>query len=205
ADGSQVIVPLIFVEEATDVNPAAGNVAHADTDAPVVNIERGSALLPLVGGGTELGDFLSFELEPDILPSGASRGFTIGYVSDVEAVDSIPATPDASACPVNELFLVTIDSDVGGAPFLRGDADGNGTHNVVDAVILLQVLAGSRAAPFPGCLDILDANGDGVRDVTDGTFLLDFIILRGAAVLPAPYPGCAAPAGTTCTESNCQL
>ena len=203
-DGSQVIVSLIYAEEGgADVTPGAGNAASAATEAPVTNIERGAALLPLVrsGTGSDLGDFLSFELNPDILPSGATGGFTIGYVSDLDVVDTIPATP-AEDCPANEFFLATVDEADEGSAFLRGDADGNGSHNVVDVVIMLQVLAGSRSAPFPNCLDILDSNGDGSLDVTDATFLLDFVILRDAPVLAAPYPNCA-PTGTSCTESNC--
>ncbi len=69
--------------------------------------------------------------------------------------------------------------------FLRGDASGDGTVDMNDAIAIVRLLfAGGIAA---SCYDALDANDDGRVDISDAVFDLLFLF-TGRVSLPAPYP-----------------
>lgn len=69
--------------------------------------------------------------------------------------------------------------------FVRGDASGEGTVDISDAVSVLNYLfLGGQARC---CSDALDANDDGAIDIGDPVFALNFLFLGGARI-PAPYP-----------------
>ena len=73
------------------------------------------------------------------------------------------------------------------ATFFRGDADGNETRELTDAVVVLEFLFQSGAAP--SCLAAADSNDDDVIDISDPILLL--FSLFGGTVTPAPpYPDC---------------
>jgi hypothetical protein len=80
---------------------------------------------------------------------------------------------------------------LGGTPgtaeprFIRGEVDQNGTVGLTDAIVTLNYLFLSGAAP--ACLDAADANDDGKVDITDPIYLLKHLFLSGTAP-PAPYP-----------------
>ena len=77
----------------------------------------------------------------------------------------------------------------GQVPFLRGDADGDGTFNgLSDGIYILthQFLGG----PPPPCLESADADDDAVfNGLIDAIFVLTHQFLGGPAPAP-PYPEC---------------
>lgn len=111
--------------------------------------------------------------------------------------------PDA--CDITSGLEADIDGD--GLPdsceqFLRGDANGDGTVNVTDAVrVLFALFAGG--VPL-SCESAGDVNDDDALDVSDAVTLLNHLFVTGVAV-PAPYPGCGVdptPGLLSCVEAQ---
>lgn len=73
----------------------------------------------------------------------------------------------------------------GGPTFLRGDANGDCTVNVADAVAILNNLFGGGEEP--ACLDAADVDDDGAVVITDPVNLLNFLFSGGPAPA-APGP-----------------
>lgn len=74
--------------------------------------------------------------------------------------------------------------------FVRGDADGSGTVNLSDAVLILADLF--RGLPAPAaCRDALDADDSGLVDISDAIYSLDVLFL-GIGAIPEPYPDAGA-------------
>ena len=71
--------------------------------------------------------------------------------------------------------------------FVRGDANGDGSVDMSDAVSILDCQFAGRGCG--GCLKASDVNGDHAVDISDATTLLNFLF-RGAKRPPAPYPRC---------------
>ena len=69
--------------------------------------------------------------------------------------------------------------------FVRGDADGNETVNISDAIAILQHLFQNR--PPARLPDAMDANDDGRIDISDPARLLIFLF-RGGERPPFPFP-----------------
>jgi hypothetical protein len=71
------------------------------------------------------------------------------------------------------------------APFRRGDANGDGTVDLSDAVaILTQLFLGGGD---PACEETADADASGARDITDAVSVLGYLFLGGETP-PAPGP-----------------
>jgi hypothetical protein len=74
-----------------------------------------------------------------------------------------------------------------GGSFLRGDANGDLSLDVSDAIQILFVLFRGR---FTDCKDALDANDDGKLDTTDAIRILDYLFRSGPEPAPPfPIPG----------------
>ncbi len=86
-----------------------------------------------------------------------------------------------------EASCTFICPDVGGARFVRGDADSSGTINLTDGVVPLNYLF-LGAAP-PACMDAADVDDSGDLQLTDAIYLFNWLFLGG------PEP--TAPTGTT--------
>ncbi len=69
--------------------------------------------------------------------------------------------------------------------FSRADGNGDGFHDLSDAVTMLFALFGGLQTD---CADALDADDDGDLAVTDAIRLLEHLF-RGGPDLPAPFPG----------------
>jgi hypothetical protein len=81
-----------------------------------------------------------------------------------------------------------------GAPFVRGDANGDGSTNLADAVYILQRLF--AAGPAIACLDAGDANDDESVNLADAIYLLQGLFANGPPI-PPPHPVCGEdPPGT---------
>jgi len=82
--------------------------------------------------------------------------------------------------------------------FIRGDCNDDGFVDVADGQRILGFLA--HGLMTPGCLAAADADDNGIVAVPDISFLLNFLLLGGAAPaspFPAPGPD-PTPTGTTC-------
>ncbi len=62
--------------------------------------------------------------------------------------------------------------------FRRGDADGNGTPEITDPIVVLNYLFQGGATPR--CLDAADADDNGEIEITDPIKILNFLFLAGA-------------------------
>lgn len=97
--------------------------------------------------------------------------------------------------PLRSLFLLLLCSAVfypagplHAVPFLRGDADANGTVEMADAVRIFGFLFLGTPRVLP-CKDAADANDSGNVDLSDGVTILSYLFLGGPE-LPPPFPGC---------------
>lgn len=89
--------------------------------------------------------------------------------------------------------------------FIRGDANGEGTVDLSDAVFLLTSLY-VPTSPAANCPAATDVNRDLVADLSDAVYLLSFLFVPGAPAPPSPYPNCGPdPLGTglECPASPC--
>jgi len=80
--------------------------------------------------------------------------------------------------PASNCSLVT------GPLFLRGDVNNDGSHQIVDAILILGYLFGSQAL---SCHDAADVNDNGSINLGDPVSLLNFLFGSGAQPAP-PYP-----------------
>ena len=85
------------------------------------------------------------------------------------------------------------DNDSNGEPdecavqeWVRGDINGDGAHDISDAVASLDYLFSSGA---PGCVASVDVNDDDATNIADTVSLLSYLFAGGAQP-PAPFPAC---------------
>ncbi len=69
--------------------------------------------------------------------------------------------------------------------FSRGDANGDGSFDISDAVFILLALFSDAETD---CADALDVNDDGGMDIADAISMLSYLFAGGDAP-PAPFPG----------------
>ena len=84
------------------------------------------------------------------------------------------------------------DSDCAGSPsggvFIRGDANGDGSINIADAIKSLGFLFLNDSVD---CLDSADVGDDGAIDIADPIALLTELFVSGSSPPPPPpYPDC---------------
>ncbi|MGE3165529.1 MAG: Kazal-type serine protease inhibitor domain-containing protein [Planctomycetota bacterium] len=73
--------------------------------------------------------------------------------------------------------------------FVRGDANGDGSVNIADAVNILNYLfSGDTSA----CLDAMDGNDDGSVNIADAVYVLDVLFGGMGTTFDPPFPGCGA-------------
>jgi hypothetical protein len=168
-------------------NPAAGNLACADgTRAGVTigwyNPESGTVL-------TEPGTYRIFEIDIDF-----REGAPAGTCSPVEFVFCLGSAADAPVTNIitdaqgHSLPLYTIDDPALPCEyFVRGDANGDGKHDISDPIVILVYLF--AGALKPACPDAADADDNGEVEITDAIYLLEWRF--GSGSRPAsPYPTC---------------
>jgi len=128
------------------------------------------------------------DLEGDGYPEVAAAGFSNS------AGGSILLFPNHRALPRSQ------DQDQDGVPdecagmalFHRGDADGDGSTALADAVGLVGYLF--LAGAGPDCAESADANNDGAIDITDAVTILNYLFLAGAPPAePGPPPARCGP------------
>lgn len=78
-----------------------------------------------------------------------------------------------------------------GAPFVRGDTDGNLEIGLTDGMRILAFLFGGRPKTLE-CMAAADCDDNAEIELTDGVYLLNFLFL-GQAAPAAPFPDCGLP------------
>ena len=69
--------------------------------------------------------------------------------------------------------------------FKRGDAGGDGTVDIDDALLIQDFIF--NGGPPPPCMDAADANDDDIVNVNDSVYILNFTINGPAPVAPGPF------------------
>ncbi|MEM7231388.1 MAG: hypothetical protein AAF517_04405 [Planctomycetota bacterium] len=136
----------------------------------------------------------------DLAVTSSSRWFSLRgdfFVSFRQGGSVFPMRQCLSAALILVLSLTTLvlrGGDNGGAQFIRGDADGNGTVDQDDVTFLIERLEGDNNPDLPAeegfpCPDSADVDDDGQLTDKDAVFLLKFLTEDGAPP-PAPFPEC---------------
>jgi hypothetical protein len=155
-----------------------------------------------VGGEVAVVENMTLELtvtENDAQYRGAilASGSDVGPAQDV----TLPHQNPESESHVFSLHMVWVDAPV--VQFRRGDANGDGSVDLSDAVAVLVWLFAGGAEP--GCLDAGDAAQDGTIDLSDAVGILTYLFLGGEAP-PAPGPTDCGPStdpSAGCAASQC--
>ena len=120
-----------------------------------------------------------------------TNGSTLGLLNFGTPVDAIGAIPDVVGDGSWEMIAGGRDGSIfcysGGLDALTaicGDANGDETVNVGDAVYLINYVFKGGPAPDPVCSG--DANGDGDVNVGDAVYLINYVFKGG----PAPVEDC---------------
>lgn len=71
--------------------------------------------------------------------------------------------------------------------FIRGDANADGTINIVDPIVTLAYLTGEEDVL---CLDSADTNDDGSVDVVDAVYHFHYLFQASFPPPAAPFPAC---------------
>ena len=87
-------------------------------------------------------------------------------------VKATPASGPATAYSPRSVFSIELQ-------VICGDANGDGSANVGDAVFLISYVFKGGAAPTPLCAG--DANGDGSTNVGDAVYMISYVFKGGAA------------------------
>jgi hypothetical protein len=69
--------------------------------------------------------------------------------------------------------------------WILGDANGDSTTDLADAIVVLSFLFQSGPPPVPQ-VEVGDVNADGIIDLGDGIRLLEYLFTGGAPLLPSP-------------------
>ena len=152
----------------------------------IMLVELESVPASLIGNDVG-GPFSLDSMLPTCFPSAISDTVVVG------------GTSFAPTWFFDSLELVPI-----GLPFLRGDANNDGTvQTIPDAIALLNALFTS-SGPI-ACESAGDINDDGAVNLADAIFLLGWGFSFGPTP-PAPFPTCgleATPGGLSCVLTSC--
>jgi hypothetical protein len=123
-------------------------------------------------------------------PEGAAWGMAGDYCDgpvDVWAVQTAVFNSKGDAGTPgkdNENVAVCGGADT---PFVRGDANADGSHNIADVIFVLGYLFGAGDAP--ACMKSADANDSGTIDIADAIRLLGVLFSDGPDLDP-PFGAC---------------
>jgi hypothetical protein len=113
-----------------------------------------------------------FEARPGILRDDDGILYVIGYTESSDLTTTAWAY-DPSYNGAGDIYLIKFDF-----VHLPGDANGDGSVNVGDAVFLISYVFKGGSAPDP--IETGDANCDGSTNVGDAVYLISYIFKGGA-------------------------
>jgi hypothetical protein len=192
----------VFPSRGPVVCPEEGDADYADTECSGVTVSGPAGNVPgtytATASATDAtNDTISYTFTADdgaggVIRVGPRRGdntadfdLTPGTWAISVAVDDSLRCDDVSPNATCSTQVTVIS--VGGATFVRGDADASGAVNITDAIFLLGYLfQGTEAPP---CMDAADVDGlgDNAPNITDAIFLLGWLF-QGSAFPPSPTP-----------------
>ncbi|MEM7167209.1 MAG: dockerin type I repeat-containing protein [Planctomycetota bacterium] len=184
-------------------------ICHDGNSATILNVNDGPALA-LANGGVAA-DFSTMTILNDgwigsvIVDLMSVNSIPAGDLIEIHRADYQLTTPGSPGiCFCNSLGTPSVLQQVltaGSAlqptvvcapplpdnvAFRRGDANGDGSVSIGDAVRLLNFLF-ANALPID-CLDAGDLNDDGILDISDTVFLLTYLFQPASTPPPAPGP-----------------
>ena len=177
SDSIRIGSPVTFRKpEITSVNPSSAPLGGA---IEITGTDFHDGLRVIFGGFVDA-DNIEFDESVDpatITCNVPAEGVPLGIATiSVQNVDGQESEP----------VLFTILEEQGDATFIRGDANGDDSVNISDALTVLNFLFGGGAVVID-CDDAMDANDSGGVDISDGVRILNFLFQAGDG-LPAPYP-----------------
>lgn len=119
------------------------------------------------------------------LPGDATTTFVDGLSAGIFQWELIAIEGGLASSGISCTVTVVINPD---PIFIRGNANGDVSVNVADAITILEYLFSGGATP--DCLSSLDVNDSGAVNIADGIHLLGFLFSGGVPPeLPYPDPG----------------
>ncbi len=118
-----------------------------------------------------------------ILGSNSSGESSDGWFSSAACNLSTPSTLTSLGYPDTHIAIDLIGS-ANSSPFIRGDANGDGSSNLTDSITILGSLFSPGGPPLL-CRDAADCNDDGGVNLADAIYLLSYLFIPG---FPAPPP-----------------
>ena len=146
-----------------------------------------------------------------ILPLSGILDFDLPLVWDTEpiyfhsdgggevVVTSTLVSSSGLAVSFEESFAI---ADPLGAPFQRGDCNGDGSFNIADGIFTLDSLF--SGGPTGDCADGCDSNDDGSINIADAVYSLAALFSGGAMPMP-PSPGSCGVDPTISDPLDCQI
>lgn len=162
--------------------PAVGN---APTDA-LCTINHDTCEVTLEWTNNET-DYAAIEILVDGVLEQTLAGTETSAIVTLAGTE-ILTTLDVRAIDACGIALATTGCTAECLPerFVRGDANGDGSIDISDAIgILDHVFLGAAT----NCRDAVDPNDDGNPDISDAIFLLTYVFSNGVDPL-APFPAC---------------
>jgi hypothetical protein len=156
----------VLIEITTDVLPAF-----------TVGYHYGIQLTAIGGAG----QYTWSDKYSDLAGSGltlSSSGLLSGTPSSPGFIEFTAFVNDAYGCDDEKVLGIEILS------IFCGDANGDGTANVGDAVFMINYIFKGGPAPDPVCSG--DANGDDNANVGDAVYMINYVFKGG----PGPLEGC---------------
>ncbi len=189
------LIPLGVTEAYLEARDAAGNIAAATLRVVVVDTTPPELECP------EALTLYATGAQP-VMPPAEWRARALDTCEGELEVAAEPAGPYAPGTTTvtwkardssgNEAVCEAILEVIGGAAFIRGDANDDGKIEISDAVFLLTYLFAHGKEP--ACRDAADANDSAAGtsngiDIADAIFVLNYLFSRGTPP-PEPFPAC---------------
>ena len=144
--------------------PRGETTANQTEPAPTVTATQTSRAVPS-------GEQIKWQ----VISAGGNRGTSTSYVLSGTVGQTAVGSGTSTSYKLNQGFW----QNFAASNCNCGDANGDGTINISDAVFLIQYIFAHGTAPSPICLG--DANGDGGVNISDAVYLIQYIFAHGTA------------------------
>lgn len=136
------------------------------------------------------------EINWQVISNGGTDGSSASY--NLRGTVSQTATADGSSASygIKHGFWQIFDSSGGPCDGKCGDANGDGSVNVSDAVYVINYVFSGGGAPLP-VLACGDANTDGAVNVSDAVYVINYVFSGGGA------PGDCSPGDPDWIDGDC--